>query len=202
MQKPAGIPKKRYIDSRFITGNSRRATLRVNYLCIATGIVALVSLFLPWFSIELWTENLSSNMSFSAYLFQLTGTVVGVTKSIFLFVWFNSGALILMTATGAASLVAGVTEGKKRRMLVLLSLALGLSSLIVFAYGLATSDFALENLNPGYTISQFPVGTFRISAEQSMQNSYDYSWAVGSGFWLATATAALALISTGLSRKR
>lgn len=176
--------------------------MKVNFLSIATGIIALISIFLPWFSIDLWTENLSSTMSFSAYLYQLSGTVEGVTKSVFMFVWFNSVALILTTGTVVTCVAASVIAGKKRRMLLALSLALALLSLTVFAYGLISSDFAVMKLNPGYTISQFPDGAFGLSAGQSMLNSYDYSWAAGLGFWLVLIAAVLTVISAVLSQKR
>jgi hypothetical protein len=74
--------------------------------------------------------------------------------------------------------------------------------MIIFAYGLASSSFASENLNPAYTISQFPEGSFGLSAEQSMQNSYDYSWSIGAGFWLALITTVLALSNAILTKKR
>ena len=176
--------------------------MKVNYLGIAAGTVALISVFLPWFSIELWTENLGSTMNFSANLYQLTGTVEGITKSMFLPVWFNISALVLMTATAAGCFVASLINAKKRTLLLGLCGCIALISMAVFAGGLSGSNFAVERLNPGYTISQFPEGTFGLSAENSMQNSYDYSWAIGYGFWLALVAAMLAVISAILSRKK
>ena len=140
-------------------------------------------------------------MNFSANLYQLTGTVEGVTKSMFLFVWFTVSAFVLMAATAAGCLVAGLVNAKKRTFLLVLCGCFALIAMVVFAGGLASSNFAVERLNPGYTISQFPEGTFRLSAEQSMQNSYDYSWAIGIGFWLPLIAALLAIVSAAVSRK-
>jgi hypothetical protein len=175
--------------------------LKINYFYIATGAVAIASILLPWFNIELWTKNLSSTMNFSAYLYQLSGNVEGVTKTIFLFVWFNATALVLMTATALTCFFVSAKPTRKRALMVL-PFALALISITVFAYGLVSSNFAVESLNPGYTISQFPQGAFAISAEQSMQNSYDYSWNAGYGFWLAIATAIVTMVFPLLSRKQ
>jgi hypothetical protein len=176
--------------------------LKLSLLGIIASMVALVSLFLPWFSIELWTENLSSTMNFTAHLYQLTGTVEGVTKSMFLIVWFNAIAFVLMIATAVTSMVASIFSSRKKTMLLALSCSLALVAMIVFAYGLAGSSFAVENLNPGYTIGQFPEGSFGLSAERSMQYSHNYSWSIGIGFWLALASVVLALLSALVSKNK
>jgi hypothetical protein len=175
--------------------------LKINYFGILAGVTAVVSLFLPWFTIELWTENLGSTMSFAANLFQLTGTVEGVTKSIFLVVWFNVGAFVLMLVAGLACLTYGIFSQKRRTFVFAVSCALAFAALLFFGFGLATSSFAVESINPGYTISQFPEGSFGLSAEESMRNSYEYSWAVGVGFWLALVTAISAMLAAFLSRR-
>lgn len=168
----------------------------MNYLGFIAGIVAFVSVFLPWFTIELWTRNLSSTMNFAANLYQLTGTVEGVTKSMFLTVWFSAGALILILITGLLCIVSSIFINKKRRAtLLFVSCVLALLAMGIFGYGLANSSLANEELNPGYTISQFPEGSFGLSADQSMQNSYDYSWQIGIGFWLALAVVILLLLA-------
>ncbi len=169
---------------------------------MVAGIVAVASLLLPWFSMELWTKNLDTTMNFTAYLYQITGNVEGVTRSVFLVLWFTAGALVLMAGTAVTCMIAVLSHGRRGRMLLLSSFAFALLSTFIFALGLVTSNFAVENLNPGYTISQFPEGSFGISAEQSMQKSYDYSWAAGYGFWLALVVAVLSLVSAMISRKK
>jgi hypothetical protein len=171
--------------------------LKINYPGFIAGIVAFVSVFLPWFTIELWTSNLSSTMNFAANLYQLTGTVEGVTSSMFLTVWFTAGALILMLITGLICIVSSILaiSKRKRTMLLFVSCIFTLSAMAIFGYGLANSNFAVEELNPGYTISQFPEGSFGLSAEQSMQNTYDYSWQIGIGFWLAIVVVIVSLLA-------
>ena len=176
--------------------------MKAGWIGIVAGFVAFASLFFPWFTIELWTQNLGSTISFAAYLYQLSATIEGVTKSMFLIVWFNASTFILMLTTGVICLVGNRFTVKKQVMLFGASIVLALVSLVVFACGLASSSFAVERLNPGYTISQFPEGSFVLSAEQSMQYSYRYSWAIGSGFWLALATIILASVSAIVSWKR
>lgn len=139
-------------------------------------------------------------MTFTANLYQLTATVEGVTKSIFLLVWFNAGAFLLLVFAGLACMV-GSRKDQKVTRIFLVSVFLASMSMAVFAYGLTSSDFAVESLNPGYAISKFPDGSFGLSAEESMQFSYHYSWEIGIGFWLALATAVLALVSAYLSKK-
>jgi uncharacterized membrane protein len=178
-----------------------RIILKVNYIGIIAGIIAFASLFLSWFTIKLWTENLNSTMEFAANLFQLTGTVEGVTKTISLTVWFNVGALILMMISGLACLVGSTVVERRRTMILIVSCVLPLIAMAVFGFGLANSSLAVERINPGYTISQFPEGSFGLSAEQSMQRSYDYSWAIGIGFWFALIAAILALVAALVSRK-
>ncbi len=168
----------------------------MNYLGVIAGIVAFVSVFLPWFTIELWTTNLSSTMNFTSNLYQLTGTVEGVTKSMFLLVWFNAGALILMLITGLLCIVSSIFANRRRRTaLLFVSCVCALLAMAIFGYGLANSSFAVEELNPGYTISQFSENSFGLSAEQSMQNTYDYSWQIGIGFWLALTVVILSLLA-------
>ncbi len=168
----------------------------MNYLGFIAGIVAFVSVFLPWFTIELWTSNLSSTMNFTANLYQLTGTVEGVTRSMFLIVWFNVGAFILMLITGLLCIVSSIFATSRRRTtLLIVSCVFALLAMVIFGYGLANSSFAVEELNPGYTISQFPENSFGLSAEQSMQNTYDYSWQIGIGFWLALISVILSLLA-------
>ena len=174
--------------------------MKINYIGIIAAILAFSSLFLPWFTIKLWTENMSSIIDFSANLYQLTGTVEGVTKSMFLIVWFNGGAFVLMLTTFLACIVSS-TFAKRRRLLFFISCALSLVAMLVFGYGLANSNFAVEEINPGYTINLFPEGSFGLSAEQAMQNSYSYSWDIGIGFWLALVTAIFALIAALMSRR-
>jgi len=174
--------------------------LKLNYLGIIAGIVAFVSLFLPWFTIELWTKNLSSTMSFAAGLYQLTGTVEGVAKSMFLVLWFNGGSFILILLAGLLSLAAGTFIKKHRVMIFLSSCVFALIAMGIFGYGLINSNFAIEEINPGYTISQFPEGSFGLSADESMLYSYDYSWTIGIGFWLALASAVLALLAALMSK--
>ena len=175
--------------------------MKSKYFGIAAGITALISLFLPWFSIDLWTQNSSSTMNFVAYLYQLTGTVESVTKTMFLVVWFNAAALVLMLTTGVICVAASLFSNRRIPMLFVVSCALTLVAMTVFGFGLANSNFAVERLNPGYTISQFPQGTFGLTAEQSMQNSYDYSWAIGIGFWMALAVAILSLVTAIVSKR-
>ncbi|MCW4002767.1 MAG: hypothetical protein NWE95_02510 [Candidatus Bathyarchaeota archaeon] len=175
--------------------------MKRNYFGISAGIVAFVSLLLPWFNIELWTENLSSTMNFAANLYQLTGTVEGTTARVFLMTWFTVGAIILMCITGATALLGSTLIKRKRKLFLIVSCAFALIAMLIFGYGLANSSFAVEEINPGYTISQFPKDTFGLSAEESMQNSYHYTWNAGIGFWLALATAILALVATFMSRK-
>jgi len=175
--------------------------LKINYFGLIAGITAFASLFLSWFTIELWTKDLGSTMSFSANLFQLTGSVEGVTKAIFLTVWFTAGAFVFMLVAGVACLVYCTFANKRRTSVFIVSCVLALMAMLIFGYGLSTSSFAVERINPGFTISQFPVGSFGVSAEESMQNSYDYSWAVGIGFWLALVAAIFALLAALLSRR-
>jgi hypothetical protein len=141
-------------------------------------------------------------MSFIAYLYQLTGTVEDLTKSMFLMVWFNASAFVLMLTTGLICITATMFTSRRRAMLLAVSSVLALIAMAVFGFGLATSSFAVESLNPGYSIGQFPEGTFVLSAEQSMQRSYDYSWAIGIGFWLALVTSILALIAALIAKTK
>ncbi len=170
--------------------------MKINYLGLIAGVVAFLSVFLPWFTIELWTSNYSSTMNFSANLYQLTGTVEGITQSMFLVVWFNVGPLLLMAITGLLCLVSSFFAARgKRNTIFVVSCVFALLAMVIFGYGLANSSFAVEELNPGYAISQFPEDSFGLSAEESMQNTYYYSWQIGIGFWLALTVVILSLLA-------
>lgn len=176
--------------------------MKLNYVGIVACVFAIISLLLPWFTIDLWAKNSSITMNFSANLWQLAGTVDGISKSIFLITWFGGVAFVLMLMVGLLSLLESVFVKKSRVMIFIISCILALTAMGIFGFGLVNSDYAVEDINPGFTINQFPEGSFGMSADEAMLYSYRYSWAIGAGFWLALIASILALAAALLSWKK
>lgn len=145
--------------------------MKPNYIGIIGGILAFVSLALPWWTMTVSIMGIS--MSADLYLYKSgTDTTVEIGLE-----WYCWAALALVLLGGILGIVGSVTEyGKK---LLIGGGALALLSIIIFAVGLQMD------------LSGTPVGLF--SSVTYMGASY--STYLSFGFWIALVAAIMMFIA-------
>jgi hypothetical protein len=163
-----------------------------NYLAIIAGILALVTLALPWFNGAFKGET--NDMQFTASLYQISGTVNGTSESTVALVRFGLVAVAFLVIAAVASFAGSIVMGKKGQMLILTGGILSLLSIVVFGAGMLNSDFADMDLNPSYTLSYFP-DHFGLTTQQIDADWYHYSWSLNIGFYMALVTAIIGFAS-------
>jgi hypothetical protein len=177
-----------------------RLGIKINYLSVVAAALAFFAIALPWLTVGSSSDWVTPpiTMEFTAYLFQVAGTVNGIHQTVMPNVWFLWGALVMVLASAVACLSGTLLAGRKGQVLVLVSGLMALLSLVVFGAGLLNSDFVVTDLEPGYIMRLFPPNAFGITAEAAMEYGYDYSWFLGVGFWMALGSSVVAFISTVL----
>lgn len=165
---------------------------KINYLALIAGILALVTLALPWFNGAFKGET--NDMQFTASLYQISGTVNGTSESTIALVWFGLVSIAFLVVSAVASFAGSVFVGKRGQMLILFGGILALLSMAVFGAGMLNSDFANMDLNPAYTLSYFP-DNFGLTAQQIDADWYHYSWSLNVGFWMALVTGIIGFAS-------
>ncbi len=168
--------------------------MRINYLGIIAGVLAFVSLALPW-----WTYSISSSLDgftvsneATSYLYQIRiprpiiGTTVPPVSSISS-PWYGLAALAFLVLGGLLGLMGGFIA-KGRRIVLALGGTLALFSIIAFAAGLQNdiSNGAVAGLPKGAVL--FSVGSYN-----SHGSSFNYSCYLSFGFWLALIAALVML---------
>jgi hypothetical protein len=165
--------------------------LKLNYIGVVASVLAFVSLLLPWFTVTMTSVDESIKMDFTAYLYQIQGTVNGVSASSFANVWFVWGALSLIALTAFSCLAGSILTGRKGQILLLMAGIFALLSAVVFGAGLLNSSYANE---PASVRGLFSSNAFPITTETAMENSYDLTWWLSFGFWLTIVGAIMAFV--------
>ena len=143
--------------------------MKPNYIGIVGGILAFISLALPWWTASTIVGNVD------LYLYQMTTPVGGFTLPAEE-LWYCWTALALGVIGGLLGIVGSVTAyGKK---LLVGGGALALLSIIIFAAGLQMHLSGLEA----------PFGLFSSGEGYSTYLSY--------GFWLALVAAIIMFVAT------
>ena len=167
--------------------------LRLNYLGFIGGILALISLALPWWSLNYSGSPMGSIVSVEGnlYLYQTTVTTIGVSLSASTnHPWYCSIALAFVVLGGLLGLAGSVIANGRRTVLSLGGI-LALFSIIIFAVGLQ------NQISNG---SGFPAGVGLFSSGSYGHLGMDYSSYLSFGFWLAL-VAAITMFAT-LTRER
>lgn len=166
--------------------------MKLNYVGIVGGILAVVSLALPWWTMSVSSSALGSTFSMDAsmYPYQATATAMGVSEIVSINLWFGWAALALVVIGGLLGLVAGVITA--RRTLLAVGGLLVLLSIIVFAAGLQ------NEISNGTLATGFPtgVGLFSSSSYNYMGLSMSYSTYLSFGFWLALVAAIVMFVAS------
>jgi hypothetical protein len=161
-----------------------KSYLKVNYVGIIGGIIAFVSLVLPWWTLSMSTTlaGTSYSVDVSVYPYQATATALGVSQSVAISIWYGWVALALIIIGGVLGIAGSVTAlGKK---LLIGGGALALLAIIIFAAGLQ------NELSATAVISGAPVaGLFSSGSYNFFGTSMDYSTYLSFGFWIALVSA-------------
>ena len=173
------------------------AALRINYFGILAAVLAFASLGFPWFFVTATSYDQSIHMSYTAYLYQIQGSVNGIPATAFPNIWFVMSALVLIIVTAVCCLAGSFQVGRRGQLLLLAAGIVALLSIVVFGAGLLNSDYANSSLEPGAIMNLFPSGTFgQTTVDVAMQNGYNFSWYLSIGFWLAIGVAIMAFVGT------
>lgn len=145
--------------------------MKINYIGIVAGILAFVSIALPWWTMSVTVDSTSE--SWSVYLYQQT---VSTGTAPNLNMWYAWAALGIIVISGILLIVGSVTSmGKK---LLVGGGVLALISIIIFAVGL---QMDLSDLFSG------TVGLFSAPSPASAYLTF--------GFWLALVAMILAFVA-------
>jgi len=168
--------------------------LRTNYIGIAAGIIAFISLAWPWWTFIMSAETMGFSVSvdLSVSLYQARASAMGMSQTVTMDLWFGWAALALILIAALGAIVGSTIIGKTGKTIILVAGILALLSIIVFAAGLQ------NELSKAPPASGFPkVGLFSTGSWNLMGTSMDYSSYLTFGFWLALIAAILSFISLG-----
>jgi hypothetical protein len=163
-------------------------SLKPNIIGIVGGILAFVSLALPW-----WTMSVSSSiisMDVSVYPYMAGASGIGLSTEISL--WYGWIALALIIAGGLLGIVGGVRSDKTR--LLKIGGALALISIIIFAVGLQIDFLTTLATSDSPTLALFSGGTISSSGIDLTYFAY-----LSFGFWIALVAA---IVMFAASRKK
>ena len=184
--------------------------MKINYISIVAGIIAFVSLALPWWTmaisgtvpVEFMEVEVSGDISVKLYdaRMSIEAEVLGVSVSVDesmvdgFSIWYGYVALALIVIAGVAGIVGSLIVGKNGKMILVVAGILALLSIIIFAAGLQGE--LSDEIEPGYPeLSLFSSGSFSESIPEMGLVELDYSTYLTFGFWLALIAAILAFIS-------
>ncbi|MCL6578332.1 MAG: hypothetical protein K6T73_02980 [Candidatus Bathyarchaeota archaeon] len=139
--------------------------LKPNYIGIIAGILAFISIALPW-----WTYSAIADSS-DLYLYQV-GTIAGGTIE----TWFVWTALALIIIGGIIAIVGSVMA--KGKTILLGGGVLALLSIIIFAVGL-----------------QMELPKIPVSGIGLFSGGSDWSTYLSYGFWIALVAAIIAFVA-------
>ncbi len=173
--------------------------MRLNYIGIVGGVLAFISLALPW-----WTMTLSGSISgipisisVDVSIYPYKGTVsaspMGVPMSldIPMNAWYGLAALVLIVVGGILGIVGSIMHAREKMMLAAGG-ALALLSILIFAVGLQS-----ELLSGMSTPLPMGMGTFQLpgiwlfssGTFNFMGMPINYSTYLSFGFWIALVAA-------------
>ena len=163
--------------------------LKPNILGIIGGVIAFISLVLPWWSMTLSASALTSLTSYSAsvsiYPYQATAGTMGFSSTVNVNLWYGWAALALIIVGGILSTAGSLVS--KGRIVILVGGLLALLSIIIFAVGLQSE--LSQPLATGFPqVSLFSSGTY-----YGLANYVTY---LSFGFWIALVSAIIMLVAS------
>jgi hypothetical protein len=175
-------------------GCKENDTLKPNIIGIVGGILAFVSLALPWWTLSMSSTimGMSVSVDVSVYPYQATASALGFSVPADIGIWYGWVALAFVLIGGLLGIVGSVKLDKAK--LLTIGGVLALLSIIIFALGLYLE---LAKAPPA---EGFPaVGIFASGSYNYEGTSMNYSAYLSFGFWLALVAAIVMFVA---SRKK
>jgi hypothetical protein len=163
----------------------RNKKMKPNIIGIVGGIIALVSLALPWWTMTMSGTGMGTGYSaeLSIYPYQVTASSGGMSMSATLDIWYGWVAFALVVVGGLLGIMASAI--KSARMILAAGGVLALLSAVVFALGLQSE--LTKSVVQGWPV----VGLFS-SGSLGYANYMTY---LSFGFWLALIAGIIMLVA-------
>jgi len=178
--------------------------LRLNYIGIIGGILAFISLALPWWTLTLSGQAMgvpiSISADFSVYPYKSAVSFMGFSMDIPMNFWFGSTTLALVILGGILGIIGSIILDKGKTVLAIGGV-LTLLSIIVFAAGLQSEFSKAGGLSipspvPGGEPLEIPtIGLFSSGTWNIMGTTVNYSSYLSFGFWLALIAAIIIFVA-------
>ncbi|MEM0007007.1 MAG: hypothetical protein QXR89_01905 [Candidatus Bathyarchaeia archaeon] len=188
--------------------------MKVNYVGIIGGILAFISLALPW-----WTMNMSISAggeipipgpySVDISIYPYKGTVsasimgIPISMDISINVWYGWAALVLVVVGGILGILGSIISGNK--VMLVVGGILALLSIIIFAAGLQIELSQGMSIPPptgtGTPLQLPALGLFSSGSFVLMDVPVNYSTYLSFGFWIALIAAILMFVAMRKAEK-
>jgi hypothetical protein len=179
---------KEHIFCHFKTEYARRKKyLKPNAIGIAGGIIALISLALPWWTMTMSSAEMTSfSEEVSIYPYQATASIGGTSAAVTIPIWYAWAAFVLVVIGGSLGILGSLVQST--RIIVAAGGLLALLSIIIFAAGLQDELSKSAVTSGGPSVGLFSSGSFMGIANYTTYLSF--------GFWLALIAAIIMLVSS------
>jgi hypothetical protein len=162
--------------------------LKANIIGLVGGILAFVSLALPWWTMSVSSFGISMDVSVYPYMAGMSGLDLSAGISL----WYGWVALALIIVGGLLGIVGSLKPDKAKMLSV--GGALALVSIIIFAVGLQLDFSSIPSTEGSPALALFGGSSVSVSG-------YDISYFayLSFGFWIALVAAIVMFIA---SRKK
>jgi hypothetical protein len=162
--------------------------LKPNIIGIVGGILAFISLALPWWTMSVSSFGISMDVSVYPYMAGVSG--IGLT-GIGGLNWYGWLALVLVVIGGLLGLMGGVKPDKVKMLSY--GGALALVSIIIFAVGLQLDFLNVPSTEGAPTLALFGGGSLSAS-DYGVDVSY-FAY-LSFGFWIALVAAIMMFVAS------
>lgn len=162
--------------------------MKLNIVGIIGGVIAFISLVLPWWTMAVSVSGLgvsaSADVSIYPYLARASSAGTSITAQVN--IWYGWVALVLIVIGGLLAIAGGALQ--KPRTVFVAGGILALLSTIIFALGLQ-NELSNQAIVPGWpTVSLFSSG--------SVSLYFSYTTYLSYGFWLALVAGIIMLVAS------
>jgi hypothetical protein len=162
--------------------------LRPNIIGIIGGIIAFISLALPWWTMTAFgTSGVSFSGGVSIYPYLATAAAEGLSLEVTIDIWYGWAALVLVVMGGLLGIVGSLV--RSTRLILVAGGLLALLSIAIFAVGLQSE------LSKSPLVSGWPVVAL-FSSDSRFMGYLNYTAYLSFGFWLALVSAIIMLVSS------
>ncbi|MEM3580659.1 MAG: hypothetical protein QXH40_01050 [Candidatus Bathyarchaeia archaeon] len=185
--------------------------MKVNYVGIIGGILAFISLALPWWVMtmsmsagEIIPYSISMDLSIYPYKRTLSASAMGMSMSldISMDAWYGWTALAFIIVGGVLGILGSIVSGK--RAILAIGGIIALLSIIIFAAGLQielSQGMSIPPLGTGTPLQLPTLGLFSSGSFSFMGMPINYSTYLSFGFWLALIAAIIMLAAIKRAEK-